>query len=167
MQLRGKKNKTILSTTHWMSTDKQLKALTILITSMQFLQVSISLQHGCCAHAKLLSVFSTVSSSINSLGAVFLEDFAKPLQQWRGKPISPSAEHVYAKVLCKLVRYLLLVSESSMLDFNNAQEMVSQHQQFHLIVESLAQVVGPRTRDQKVSGSNLETGLNFKVVVKL
>ena len=44
---------------------------------------------------------STVSSSINSLGAVFLEDFAKPFQRWRNKPIRASSEHIYAKVLCE------------------------------------------------------------------
>ena len=60
----------------------------------------------------VLSVFSTVSTFINSLGAVFLEDFIKPLQQWRGKPIKPSEEHVYLKVLCRynngqLLRYFL------------------------------------------------------------
>ena len=34
-------------------------------------------------------------------------------------------------------------------------------------VESVAQVVGRRTRDQKVPGSNPETGLNYKVAAKL
>ena len=32
-------------------------------------------------------------------------------------------------------------------------------------VESVAQVVGQRTRDQKVPGSNPKTGLNFKIVI--
>ena len=37
----------------------------------------------------------------------------------------------------------------------------------HASVESVAQVVGRSTRDQKVPGSNLETALNLKVAVKL
>ena len=35
------------------------------------------------------------------------------------------------------------------------------------LLESVAQVVGRRTQDQKVPGSNPETGLIFKVAVEL
>ena len=37
----------------------------------------------------------------------------------------------------------------------------------YVYVESVAQVVGRRTRGQKVPGSNPETGLNFKVAVAI
>ena len=45
------------------------------------------------------AALSTVSSSINSLSAVFLIDFVQPLMKSLGKPMPPKQEHIYAKLL--------------------------------------------------------------------
>ena len=45
--------------------------------------------------------FSTVSTSINSMAAVTLEDFVKPIMITYGSPVPKEKEHVYAKVICK------------------------------------------------------------------
>ena len=47
------------------------------------------------------------------------------------------------------------------------KRIFSKLKKVHNNVESVAQVVGRRTQDQKVPGSNPETGLIFKVAVKL
>ena len=44
-------------------------------------------------------ILSTVSSSVNSLTAVFLMDFVQPIMAKAGRPMEEKKEHIYAKVI--------------------------------------------------------------------